>query len=91
MATGILTPHQVEDIIMTVPSISQRAALLSHEVVLRDRLNRQEDREEGAEVERKRIVDFLRLASAATVRGAHAHKLADQIEAGAHQSDKRAA
>jgi hypothetical protein len=90
MATGILRPHQVEDIIMTVPGIHHRAALLAHEVLLREKLNRQEDNEEGAAEERQMIVEFLRLASANTVRGAHAHKLADQIEAGAHR-DKRAA
>jgi len=86
----IMTENQYEEVLMRVPSIVDRAKLLSHDVLLRHSASAIKP---GGEVdERARIIAFLyRMGGeGSTVRGAYAHKLAAMIEAGEH-SERSAA
>jgi hypothetical protein len=79
-----MNESQYEEVLMRVPSIVDRAKLLSHDVLLRDRASHAQLG--GDSVERERIVAFLlRMGGdGVTVRGAYAHKLAGMIAAGEH-------
>lgn len=81
----IMTDSQYEEVLMRVPSISDRAKLLSHDVLLRHKAASSGGG--GESEERARIIAFLLQAggNGSTVRGAYAHRLAAMIEAGAHQ------
>lgn len=85
-----MNDRQYEEVLMRVPSIVDRAKLLSHDVLLRDLASHAQSG--GDAVERERIVAFLlRMGGdGVTVRGAYAHKLAAMIQAGEH-IEKRAA
>ena len=86
----IMTDSQYEEVLMRVPSIVDRAKLLSHDVLLRQRASA--IKPSGEADERARIVAFLNRmgGEGSTVRGAYAHKLAAMIEAGEH-SERSAA
>jgi hypothetical protein len=86
----ILNDKQYEEVLMRVTSVRDRAILLSHDILLRNKAN--SVKPSGDAEERAAIVAFLRASGPnTTVRGAHAHKLADMIEAGAHRKDERSA
>lgn len=80
----IMNDKQYEEVLMRVPSIVDRAKLLSHDVLLRQCASAV--RPSGDMAEREAIVAFLyRMGGdGKTVRGAYAHKLAAMIAAGEH-------
>ncbi len=86
----IMNENQYEEILMRVPSIVDRAKLLSHDVLLRQRASAV--RPGGETAEREAIIAFLMRAggNGTTVRGAYAHKLAGMIAAGEHLSREAA-
>ncbi len=83
MRTGILPEKQFEDIVAPLP-VHRRAALLSHDAILRASAQTTD----AAASERTAIVAFLRHSAGdgSTVRGKHALKLADQVEACFHHA-----
>lgn len=87
MRSGILPEKQFEDIVAPLP-IHRRAALLSHDAILRANAHHAESPTVSASQERQAILAFLRRSAGdgLTVRGKHALKLADQIEAGVHHA-----
>lgn len=80
----IMSDSQYEEILLRVPSIVDRAKLLSHDVLLRQRASTV--RPGGETAEREAIIAFLMRVGGdgVTVRGAYAHKLAGMIAAGEH-------
>lgn len=86
----IMSENQYEEVLLRVPSIVDRAKLLSHDVLLRQRVS--SVRPGGEADERARIIAFLyRMGGeGSTVRGAYAHKLAGMIAAGEHLSREAA-